>query len=152
MKKYNVITSIILILVGVLVIFNSQHFPDTINNNTPGPGFWPSILGWGLGLTSTGLLITSLLNKNPDTEDPIKWKSAGFKQILKLAVVLGLFGIGLKYLGFFPSSLAFIVAVMLIMGERDWKTILVATVAITLCIYIIFALLLGLILPKGKLF
>ena len=152
MKKYNVITSIILIIVGVIVIFNCQQFQKTINGNTPGPGFWPSILGWALTITSACLLFSTLFSKEPDTEDPIKWKTAGFRQIVILAAVLGLFGIGLKYLGFFPSSIAFIVAVMLIMGERNWKKILITTVAITLCIYVIFALLLGLVLPKGKLF
>jgi len=152
MKKYNVITSIIFIVIGAWIVVYSKQFPSMINSDTPGPGFWPGILGWALSLTSAGLLFSTLFSKKKDESDPIKWKSGGFKQIVKLAVVLGFFGIGLKYLGFFPSSLMFIILVMLIMGERNWKKIVLTTIGITLSIYIIFAKLLGLVLPKGKLF
>jgi len=150
-KKYNIGTAILLICVGIYVIHYSGGF-DPIVNGTPGPGFWPRILGVLLIFVSTLLAVTTIFTRKQLADHLIDFKAKGFRQVVKLFAVMILFGVGLNFIGFLPSSLLFVVLVMWIMGVRSIPKICIASFAITISIYVIFAVALGLVLPKGKLF
>jgi len=150
-KKYNIITSIFLILVGAYVIQYSKRFDEFVNG-APGPGFWPRMLGGLLIVVSCLLILTTVFTKKEMAAHLLDFKSRGFKQVVKLFAVLILFGFGLNFIGFLPSSLIFVALVMYVMGVKNPVKIGITGVAITLSIYVIFAVALGLILPKGVLF
>lgn len=56
-----------------------------------------------------------------------------------------------ELLGYFPSTLLFIMALLLVLGERRWATVLGIPVALTVLIYLVFFKLLLLPLPMGPL-
>lgn len=151
MKKYNIGTSIFLILVGLYVINYSKQFEPYVRG-TPGPGFWPGMLGVMLVIISTLLLLVTIFSKQEFVAHLVDFKSKGFQQVLKLFLVMILFSVGLNYVGFLLSSLIFVALVMWIMGVRQPVKISITSVSITLSIYVIFAIALGLVLPRGKLF
>ena len=151
MKKYNIFTSLLLICIGSYVVNYAKQFPKYVNG-TPGPGFWPKLLGIVLIALSIALLLTTFFTKKEMKKHLVEFKDEGFRQVFKLFIVMILFGVGLNYIGFLPSSLIFIICVMYIMGARNWKKIILTSVSVTLSIYLIFAVALGLVLPSSKLF
>lgn len=150
-KKYNIITGILLIFVGAYVVNNSFHFQENVNG-TPGPGFWPRVLGIAIIFVAALLILTTIIGKKKLPEHLIDIRSKGFFQVLETFGLMILFAFGLNLIGFLLSSLIFVVLMMLIMGVRSVKKICISSVAITLSIYLIFSQFLNVVLPRGKLF
>lgn len=150
-KKYNVFAAMLFIAIGIYVIQYSNRFDDYINE-TPGPGFWPRMLGVLLIVVSSLLLLTTLFSKKEVAAHLLDFKSKGLQQVVKLFGVMVLFGMGLNYVGFILSSLIFVVLVMWVMGVRSPLKLTITSLSITTSIYVIFAVALGLIIPKGTLF
>lgn len=151
MKKYNIITSVLLVCIGIYVIFYSKKF-DKIVNGTPGPGFWPGILGGLLIIFSSLLAVTTVFSRKEFVAHLIDCRSRGFQQVFLMFFSMILFGIGLGELGFLPASLIFVVLIMRIMGVKSIRKLCVTSVSVTLSIYVVFVVFLGLVLPRGKLF
>ena len=151
MKKYNAVTALILAGISIIVIQQSYQFPDMVNG-TPGPGMWPRTLAYALLFGALTLLISAIAFSPKGEKGPIDFKSPGVWQVGKLFAVLGLFGLGLSYLGFLTSTTIFIFCVMFIMGVRSWKMLVFSSVGITASVYLIFVVFLRLVLPHGILF
>lgn len=152
MKKYDIGASLVFAGIGVFVLTQCGQWEDYVRGAL-GPGFWPKILAIFLIIISVVMLLTSLFKKYEEEEEPvIDYRSPAFKQVFKLFFVLALYGIGLYWLGFFVPTILFVILVMFIMGVRNVKILLITSVGIAACIYIVFAQLLNLYLPTARLF
>lgn len=153
MRKYNAIISIILIVFGAVGIFLSLNFEARGGNvGDPGAAFWPILLCCGLIFTSGLLLVQTMLQgrKAAEPEEPlIDYRSAGVRCVFIIFGIMIAYAILLYYFGFIPATLAFVVATMLAMGERRPVWIGLTTAGITGFIYILFALIMNVVLPKG---
>lgn len=156
MKKYNIIISIILIVFGMAGIFLALNFEVRGGNvGDPGAAFWPILLCCGLIFTSALLLIQTMLQGKKDTgkEEPlIDYRSAGVHCVFVIFGIMIAYAVLLYYFGFIPATLVFVAATMLAMGERRPAWIGLTTVGITGFIYVLFALVMNVILPKGIFF
>lgn len=79
----------------------------------------------------------------------LSWRSAG--QTLVLLVLMWLYTSALEPLGFMLSTMAFLASGFLIMGERRWRIVLLASVPVTLVFWFIMTQLLGIYLVPGEL-
>lgn len=79
----------------------------------------------------------------------LSWRSAG--QTLVLLVLMWLYTSALEPLGFMLSTMAFLASGFLIMGERRWRIVLLASVPVTLVFWFIMTQLLGIYLAPGEL-
>ena len=153
MRKYNAIISIILIVFGAVGIFLSLSFEARGGNvGDPGAAFWPILLCCGLIFTSGLLLVQTMLQgrKAAEPEEPlIDYRSAGVRCVFIIFGIMIAYAILLYYFGFIPATLAFVVATMLAMGERRPVWIGLTTAGITGFIYVLFALIMNVVLPKG---
>lgn len=156
MRKYNTIISIILIIVGAAGICLALNFDARGGNvGDPGAAFWPIMLCCGLIFTSALLLIQTMIEskKAAEKEEPlIDYRSAGVRCVFIIFGIMIGYAILLYFFGFIIATLAFIPAVMLAMGERRPLWLGLTTVGITGFIYILFAVVMGVVLPKGVIF
>lgn len=79
----------------------------------------------------------------------LSWRSAG--QTLVLLVLMWVYTSALEPLGFILSTMLFLASGFLIMGERRWRTVLLASVPVTLVFWFIMTQLLGIYLVPGEL-
>lgn len=156
MRKYNTIISMVLIVFGAIGIYISTTFEVRGGNaGDPGAAFWPIMLCCGLIISSGILLVQCMIQgkKATEPEEPlIDYRSAGVHCVFIIFGIMIGYAILLYYVGFIPATLVFVVATMLAMGERRPLWLGLTTVGITGFIYVLFALIMNVVLPKGVLF
>ena len=146
MKKYNFILVAIMLLVGTGVFYFTKDMPKELYGGL-GPGEWPRTIAI-VTFIFTFLLLFQTIFLKADMTSPINFKSAGLKKVFGLFGVVIAFGISQPIFGFFVSTALFIVAVMLIMGEKSKRRIFLSSAGITLFIYVFFSFLLNIMLPR----
>ncbi len=160
MRKYNYILSVVMTIVGIAGIFIAANFKTLREPNLgdPGASAWPIFLCSGLVLCSVLLLIRTLIETRKakaagETEDPlVDFRSKGVICVLEIFAIMIIYAVMLYYLGFLISTPVFIVLTMLAMGERRITWILFTTAGITGFIYVAFALIMKVVLPRGQFF
>lgn len=159
MRKYDTVFGIVMIVISAYLITIALEFTSKQarggNSGDPGASFWPIILCSGLILCSVILLVRTAIRAKKATEPEaalIDYKSAGVHCVFKIFGVMILYAVLLYYIGFIASTPVFVVAVMLAMGERRVKWIGLTAGGITAFIYVAFALIMHVVLPRGVLF
>jgi hypothetical protein len=118
--------------------------------DSPGPGFFPTMIGGVFSLLSLALFITASWSENPP---PIKvsfWKEE--KSWIKVS--LSLFSlvfylIALNYLGYILTTFLFILYLLRIVGKRGWGDSLLIAFIVSLGSFAVFRTALGVLLPRG---
>lgn len=146
MKKFNLGTAFVMILISIGIVYQTRDMPKTFNQ-APGPGFWPRLLAMAVVLLSAGLVIQTYAGKLDWKEKLVDLKKPGVQRVFILFLTFGGFAFSLKYLGFIITSLAFVPVVMLVLGETRLKWLLLTSVGTTAFVYIIFVKCLRLVLP-----
>lgn len=154
-NKFDYGISVVVMIFSAWIFFATKDFAKYYSG-APGSGFWPRIIAGGLLVLAVWLAVdTYIKNKNqrkdeekPETTNLI----ANKKRIYLMFGVMVLVGLSIKFLGFIPTSLWFVCAVMLIMEEKHWKMLVITSAAITASVYVIFTYFLKMMLPSGTLF
>jgi putative tricarboxylic transport membrane protein len=107
----------------------------------------PSILSYMGGILSIALLLTA----SRDASDRLSLKGYDFPLVIKLLVLVVLFGIALEWVGFLVSTVFFLICGYWLLGERKWKTLLIASVPFALFIWFSLSQLLDIYLAPGRL-
>ena len=153
MRKYNTIISLALIAIGAMGIYMALNFEARGGNvGDPGAAFWPILLCCGLIFTSALLLVQTMIEgkKAAGPEEPlIDYRSAGVHCVFIIFGIMIGYALLLYYFGFIIATLVFVVCTMLAMGERRPLWLGLTTVGITGFIYVLFALIMNVVLPKG---
>lgn len=153
MKKANVITGVVFLALSVFAYTQAQGMVGKIMTDALGPGFWPKVLGLVMGVLSLALIAEGLFGKQAEGEKaPIAFGTEGFHRVLKLFVVLIVFGAILYFLGIYVGILFMMPLCMWLHGERNKKILVGLTVGSCLFIYLVFGLALRVPLPMGLLF
>ena len=154
MKIYNIIISIIFFCLSVGIFYNTKQF-SKIKFGTLGSGQWPRFVALIMGALAITLLLQTLFSKpksDETKEEPIKFKSGGIRRVFILFFVLAAYALLMPILGFIIDSFLFIIAVMIVMGERRLFNLLGISFGLTIGIYFIFQYLLKLMLPRPVFF
>lgn len=155
-----VITGLSLAGFAAVVWKIAEGFFAPVQADPLGPSFWPKILAWGMALLSLAnvahVLLRRLRAKEPEDSPPSEdtasdaalfsaWRFGGI-----LALVL-LYDRALPVLGYVLATPPFILAVLLVLGIRGWKDLVVPTVGLPLVWAVLFQVVLGVPLPEGVL-
>ena len=146
-KKYNIGISIVLLLVSVAMFFGASKMPTV--DGPMGAGTWPKILAVCMSLLAVLLLIQSLRDHSGAASPFVM--SLGLKRVLIGIVIMLVFCVLLKLFGFIIASVFMIPAIMALMGERRPLVLAGVTAGVLVFIYVVFAMVLNLPLPKGTL-
>lgn len=153
MKKANVITGVVFLALSIFAYMQAQKMVGKIMTDALGPGFWPKVLGLVMGVLSLALIVEGLFGKQAEGEKvPIAFGTEGFHRVLKLFVVLIVFGAILYFLGIYVGILFMMPLCMWLHGERNKKILVGLAVGSCLFIYLVFGLALRVPLPMGLLF
>lgn len=116
-----------------------------------GPGFFPTILAVGLILFSLVLIFNALRGGSKGSVEPLRWSDPGVRKGLCLLAAAILFCAVLKPLGFVPTAIAFMLVMMLVLGNRKPVALALAPLVVTFGIWVVFEKFLHLNLPQGVL-
>lgn len=150
MKDRELIGILFWIAMGLLFCIGAFKL-RLFEENIPGPGFFPFIVG--IFLVSLGIVLLILTHLRHMEEKIFEEKFFPEKDSLKklfLAVLaLSIYGIGLEYLGFLFMTFIFMIILLRFIEPQKWIFVFTASTLITAVSYIIFQILLKAQLPKG---
>ncbi len=118
--------------------------------NTPGPGFFPLVIGGVLSLLSIILLVRTLWAET-GLEGKINfWKEKrSWEKVLSSLLGLIFYLILLNYLGYLLTTFLFIIYLLKFIGKKGWLASTLMAILIAASSYILFQTGLGVSLPKG---
>lgn len=144
----------IALLAAMGAVYNQSLAVDTSMNIAMGPLFFPYMLMGAITLLSLCLVFKSVSFANPGAKSESKKEASTNREglMLQVCTVLLLFGyvLLLPVLSYIPATFIFLLILMLLLGPRSPKHILISAItagAVTGVLYGIFAKVLLLFLP-----
>jgi putative tricarboxylic transport membrane protein len=150
MKTADIVAGLVGILVGVYTVWEGSTMPPDVVMKI-GPSFFPNILAGFLILSSLALIVTALRGRSKGSVAPLRISDPGVQRALCTLAATLVYCILLKPLGFIPTSLAFMVFMMVTLGRRKPMALVAAPWVVTLSIWVVFEKILHLDLPPGVL-
>lgn len=149
MKKYNYALAALLLFVGAGMIYLTLDFPYSGLSDIGG-GFWPKLLGALLMLCSIGLVIDTAVGKESGLA--LDFGTPGMKRVVKMCVVMAVFCVIMKLLGFMIGIIFMVPACARLLGAADKKKLALITAGVVVFVYVVFEMMLHTGLPSGILF
>ncbi|QTQ11383.1 tripartite tricarboxylate transporter TctB family protein [Treponema parvum] len=151
MRIANIIAAVIgmfLSATAFIITLSFKHF-----KNVPiGPEFFPRWLSTGLFICCAVLLIQNIVDKNNKTPAmTLSLKDKGMQRML-IGLAIIIVAAALWYVtGFIITTPFVLFAFMVLLGKREWKTMVVFSIVSTAVIFLAFKFLLGIDMPMGLL-
>lgn len=146
MRKIDIVSAIILILISAIVVAATADLPYW-SEYAPGPSFaarWIAAAGFLIGSV---MLVQTLRSHSAETAE---WPDAtGARNVTLCVVLLALLVAFLQLLGTALGGFLFVLAFLLFVARRSIVAALATSVVTTALIRVIFVLWLGVDLPKG---
>ena len=118
--------------------------------------FTARTMPYGLAVAGAllSLLILILPVRDPEGQKSLGQVTAGMAwgQAISLVVLMILYGLTMKWLGFILASILFLLGGFRILGERRIKVMLIAAVPLVLVLWFVMSSLLGIYIAPGELF
>lgn len=121
----------------------------------PGDEFEPfhaQTLPTALAYLGTGLSCLLLVTAERDPNERLDLTGLDFKIVAKLLLLVVIFALGLKWIGFLLSTVIFLLGGYWLLGERNPKTLLLASLPFAVGLWFILSQLLDIYLAPGRLF
>lgn len=146
MKKANIITSLLLIVLSVIVIYLADQFPQVGSEGVTGPDLFPKVLAVLLIVLSFVLLITSTINKY--SEKVVLWGKGPARPYMTMGFIV-IYFIGLNFLGFYISTPIFLFILIRFLGQKSIVRNIAVSLGVTFIIFWVTHTLLFVPLPTG---
>lgn len=137
----------LLMLLFSAVIFCQSLRLDYYTDTGPGPGFFPLWLSGGLGIFSLSYIVSSFKEKIAFSE--ILPTGSGLWNVVTLVGSLVFFLLTVEYLGFLLACT--IMLFFILRRLFTWYSGLMISIAISLCLFVVFHIFLGVPLPVNAL-
>ncbi len=152
MKLNDAIFGLVLLTLGAAVLFAIQGFPK-IPGQPVGPALFPGLIAVGLCVCGAALVLRGWRERaNGPMVEWEEWVHSP-RHVLALAVLLGsvvFYIVASQWLGFLPTAVLILMAMLLVLRVPPGRAVLVAVIA-TLVIHFAFYKLLRVPLPWGLL-
>jgi putative tricarboxylic transport membrane protein len=160
--KKNIASSLVLILFGTVFLIYTTRYPID-DWESPGPAVFPLILGAVLVLLAVGQLVQALwaLGRR-NREAAGAPKTASFKsflhenrgeaKVLYLTVMLVLYILMMKWIGFFTVTFLLVALTSRLMGAKGWARPIGLSLGVCIPCYYLFEAWLKLSFPRGIFF
>jgi hypothetical protein len=143
-RRTDLIAAPLLLVLAGVVIWETLDYPASLVPGSPGPALVPRVLA-GL-LAGIALVIGARAWRTRESRavdgSEISWSRVGLT-----VMFLGLFLWVLTFGDFFIVLPLFLGALMVVMGERSWKTVVVVPLFFDLFVYLVFYQVFGVRLP-----
>lgn len=152
--KRDQITGAALILIGLVFGFLTSQFEKPFTLEYPGPKMLPAIAVFGLVVCGAGVFVNGCRQKQADK---VFVDMAGFLRIVITFVILCVYVLAMKYVGFLIASPVILYILTTYFSKASnlptklWARILFS-LAVSVIIYAMYVPLFGMTLPAGLLF
>ena len=148
MRRADALCGLVMLAFGAAVAIEAQRIPDP-GADVIGPAAFPFVLG--LIITACGAALCVMAVR--DAGSPVETLPKARWPVLGAALALLLvYTHSLARLGFLVATALFIAVCLALLGERGLVRLAVAGIVASVAIFLIFGMLLGVDLPKGRLF
>lgn len=152
MKKYNLVVSLTSVLLGCLVLYLSAALSGYDEHGVPGERYWPSAIAWLFIMLGALQALVAWRASEGDAGRLVDLRSPAVRKAYMAALIAAIYGLLLLCVGFVIATLAFIPAMMTLMGERrPWVGAVTAIVVVSV-IYVFFAQIFNTTLPASIIF
>ena len=142
------ITSIVFVLLGLFVLFESRKYPlGTIDN--PGPAFLPLLLSIAMVVMSIALSVRGWRNRTPQAHRTFWPEKGGMAKVSLTFIVILLFTALLEITGYMINIFLLFLALLRPIGRQKWTWSLSIAIGASLASYLLFEKWLMIPLPKG---
>ena len=140
MKKGNLVAAGLCALLAVVVIGISSTYPTSAAYGTgvPGPGLWPTVISVLLLVCSGILAYRTLVKMKPEENTSLHLLSAGSRRVYITILILLVYVIVLKPVGFIISTTVMEFIFMQWFGKKKPYITLLIALSITLISYFAF--------------
>ncbi len=159
MKKSQIIGNLIILAFFIFMLLDSLNLREVRRFGEMGSGFWP-ILILATAIVLTALLLLSSLRKSKKGEEkeapqepPSPEEAAGRKRARKIVVLCSVVTLAyifaMQWIGFALATLLYVLAFILVLGERRKWVLLVSPILVTVLILVVFSMFIAIPFPKG---
>ncbi len=160
--RKNIASSLVLILFGTVFLIYTTRYPID-DWESPGPAVFPLILGGVLVLLAAWQMVQALwalgswkreAAGTPKTASVKSFllENRGEAKVLHLTVMLVLYILMMKWIGFFTSTFLLVILASRLMGTPGWARPIGLSLGVCLPCYYLFEAWLKLSFPRGILF
>ena len=148
MKKADVITSIVLLVLSGLMIWEAYQMPPSATFG-PGAGFLPIGVGLVLAILATILLVEAWRRPGDlNSKSPFPAIKPLIRVVLLLVGLMAYISL-IEVIGFLVDTFLYVTFLMWVVEREKWQKSLAVAVLTTAGLYIIFQTLLGIKLPSN---
>jgi putative tricarboxylic transport membrane protein len=153
LDKQNSITGVLVVIFGTLIIWVANGYglrglsPDPL-----GPSVYPKALGAALVVLGVILTVVSFKNRRKPEEENKPFLQSGGKRVLAILAAGLIYAVVLETIGYIICTVALILVIMIVTGERNKKKLAITSVSISIGLYFAFTELFMVLLPSGFLF
>lgn len=138
MKKGNIITAIICLVLSAFAIIIALGFPPSQQAGVPGPAVWPIMMSILLAICSVWLLIETIATSKGKEDKPLGLFTEGSKRVYLSMAILGVYFILTPTLGFLICTSVMLLIFIKWFSKKNIFISLAIAVVITIVIYVVF--------------
>ena len=143
------VVSAVLLVVGIVVIFESRRLGAGWTSDGPGSGYFPFYIGLIITISALGILYQAVLGKERNTEVFVDREQLGRVLSVLLPAVVYVGAIAL--VGIYVASAIYIALFMIVLGKYSWIKSVIAALAINVVLFCMFEVWFKVPLYKGSL-
>jgi len=159
MKKGQIIGNAVILVFFLFLLVDSLKLHEIRRFGEMGSGFWPILILSTAALLSGFLLFSSILNfrkgkGKKEPEEPLSPEELSSRKkqrniVLLCAAVTLAYIFAMQAIGFALATFLYVLAFILVLGERRKSVLIVSPVVVTVLILVVFSRLIAMPLPKG---
>jgi len=159
MKRGQIIGNAVILVFFLFLLIDSLKLHEIRRFGEMGSGFWPILILSSAALLSAFLLLSSILKfrKGKGNEEPEETLSpedlASRKKQRNIVILCAVATLGyifaMQAIGFALATFLYVLAFILVLGERRKSILIVSPVLVTALILVVFSRLIAMPLPKG---
>ena len=130
------VVSAVLLVVGIVVIFESRRLGAGWTSDGPGSGYFPFYIGLIITISALGILYQALLGKARNTD--VFVDSEQLKRVLSVLLPAALYVGLIALLGLYVASAIYIALFMIVLGKYSWIKGVVAAFAVNALFFCMF--------------
>ncbi len=151
MRRYDLISSLVFLVLGVVIAVSSLRM-NVGSFRDPGSGLFPLITGILMSVVAGGIFIKSCLQSLSATRHPLgKDKRQWHNKSVATVVIMLLYAITIEWLGFLTVTLLILFVLFKTIGELSARASLGGAVLAAAVAYLVFKVWLNVQLPVGPL-
>lgn len=148
MKKADIVSGILVLLIAGYVFVESGRFPqDAVL--LLGPAFFPRLLAGGLVVLGIGLIVMALAGRSLPQGPDFEFAGGGVRRALIALGTMAVYTLLLPTLGFILDSFLLLLVMMRFLGLRSYPKMLLVSAAVTAAVFFVFHTFLKIALPTG---